>query len=143
MKNFLTIGTRDRLRFVIFVLLFVAPVLLWPIFFCAKMDGETSSSWVALWTPLWIHNALGEEEALGRGDIRNEKVDMGGGGKVEPHVLLTLVRCQTLFSGYERLLFVFCHVVLPYLMLTFCCGPETGQGLWASFVFWGTILTVT
>ncbi|CAN0220283.1 unnamed protein product, partial [Ascophyllum nodosum] len=58
-KNFLTIGTRDRLRLVIFVLLFVAPVLLWPILFCAKVDGETSSSWVALWTPLWIYNALG------------------------------------------------------------------------------------
>ena len=79
MKNFLTMA-RDRLRLVIFVLLFVASMLLWPILICAKMDGDTSSSWVALWTPLWIHNAPGQEEALGRGDITNEKVDMGVGG---------------------------------------------------------------
>lgn len=59
-KNFLRMGTRDRLRLVIFVLLFVGAVLLWPILFCAKVDGDTSASWVALWTPLWIYNALGE-----------------------------------------------------------------------------------
>eukprot|EP00903_Cladosiphon_okamuranus_P020638 g18948.t1 len=58
-KNFLRMGTRDRLRLVIFVLLFVGAVLLWPILFCAKVDGDTSASWVALWTPLWIYNALG------------------------------------------------------------------------------------
>ena len=78
-KNFLTMSTRDRLRLVIFVLLFVGAVLLWPILFCAKVDGETSASWVALWTPLWIYNALGEEKALGVGDKGNEKM-VGGGG---------------------------------------------------------------
>lgn len=64
-KNFLRMGTRDRLRLVIFVLLFVGAVLLWPILFCAKVDGDTSASWVALWTPLWIYNALGEREGGG------------------------------------------------------------------------------
>lgn len=58
-KNFLKMGTRDRLRLVIFVLLFVGAVLLWPILFCSKVDGELSASWVALWTPLWVYNALG------------------------------------------------------------------------------------
>ncbi|CBJ27545.1 Heat shock protein 40 like protein/ DnaJ domain containing protein [Ectocarpus siliculosus] len=58
-KNFLRMGTRDRLRLVVFVLLFVGAVLLWPILFCAKVDGDTSASWVALWTPLWIYDALG------------------------------------------------------------------------------------
>lgn len=59
-KNFLRMGTRDRLRLVIFVLLFVGAVLLWPILFCVKVDGDTSAKWVALWTPLWIYDALGE-----------------------------------------------------------------------------------
>ncbi|CAM9501197.1 unnamed protein product, partial [Ascophyllum nodosum] len=57
-KNFLTMGTTDRLRLVMFVLLVVGSLLLWPIFFSAKVDGETSSSWVALWTPLWVYDAL-------------------------------------------------------------------------------------
>ena len=59
-KNFLRMGTKDRLRLVIFVLLFVGAVLLWPILFCVKVDGDTSAKWVALWTPLWIYDALGE-----------------------------------------------------------------------------------
>lgn len=54
-------GTRDRLRLVLFVVLFVGAILLWPILFCVKVDGETSASWVALWTPLWVYDALGEE----------------------------------------------------------------------------------
>lgn len=61
-KNFLRMDTRDRLRLVIFVLIFVGAVLLWPILFCAKVDGDTSASWVALWTPLWIYDALGESK---------------------------------------------------------------------------------
>lgn len=61
-KNFLRMGTRDRLRLVLFVVLCVGAVLLWPILFCAKVDGDTSASWVALWTPLWIYDALGESK---------------------------------------------------------------------------------
>lgn len=74
-KNFLRMGTRDRLRLVIFVLLFVGAVLLWPILFCAKVDGDTSASWVALWTPLWIYNALGEidRQTGRRTDIERER----------------------------------------------------------------------
>lgn len=59
-KNFLRMGTRDRLRLVIFVLLFVGAVLLWPILFCIKVDGELTASWVVLWIPLWIYDALGK-----------------------------------------------------------------------------------
>lgn len=77
-KNFLRMETRDRLRLVIFVLLFVSAVLLWPILFCAKVDGDTSWSWVGIWTPLWIYDALGEEKVLGVGDIGNEKMGEGG-----------------------------------------------------------------
>ncbi|CAM9586528.1 unnamed protein product [Scytosiphon promiscuus] len=58
-KNFLRMGTRDRLRLVIFALLFVGAVLLWPILFCIKVDGELTASWVVLWIPLWIYDALG------------------------------------------------------------------------------------
>lgn len=81
-KNFLRMGTRDRLRLVIFVLLFVGAVLLWPILFCAKVDGDTSASWVALWTPLWIYNALGERERGGRGRGPGIQLAIGfrGGG---------------------------------------------------------------
>ena len=98
-KNFLTMGTTDRLRLVMFVLLVVGSLLLWPIFFSAKVDGETSSSWVALWTPLWVYDALGKEEALGGeegGYIGNETVGIGGGGEVELRVLLNkmLMRCH-------------------------------------------------
>lgn len=68
------------------MLLFVGAVLLWPILFCTKVDGELSASWVALWTPLWIYNALGEllfyfprsvilVSYLGGGE------GMGGGGR--------------------------------------------------------------
>lgn len=59
-KNFLRMGTRDRLRLVLFVLFFVGAVLLWPILFCVKVDGDISAGWVVLWTPLWVYNALGE-----------------------------------------------------------------------------------
>lgn len=59
-QNFLKMGTRDRLRLVIFVLIAVGAVLLWPILFCLKVDDRLSASWVALWIPLWIYDALGE-----------------------------------------------------------------------------------
>ena len=62
MKNFLHMGTRERLRLVMFVLLFVGAILLWSILFWMKVDGDTSASWVALWTPLWVYDALGEEK---------------------------------------------------------------------------------
>ena len=94
-KNFLTMGTTDRLRLVMFVLLVVGSLLLWPIFFSAKVDGETSSSWVALWTPLWVYDALGKEEALGGeegGYIGNETVGIGGGGRLS--FVCCLIRCS-------------------------------------------------
>ncbi|CAM9350767.1 unnamed protein product [Choristocarpus tenellus] len=58
-KNFLNMGTRDRLKLVLFVVAFVGAVLLFPILFCTKVDGDTSASWVAIWTPLWIYDAVG------------------------------------------------------------------------------------
>lgn len=81
-KNFLRMGTGERLRLVLFVLLFVGAVLLWPILFSEKVDGNTSASWMALWTPLWICDALGEEWSGGdKGWIRKWDGEKAEGGR--------------------------------------------------------------
>ena len=53
----------------LFVLLFVGAVLLLPILFCVKVDGDTSASWVALCTPLWVYDALGKGKACWHGGL--------------------------------------------------------------------------
>ncbi|CAM9222207.1 unnamed protein product [Discosporangium mesarthrocarpum] len=57
--NFLKMRTRQRLKLVLFVLAFVGAVLLFPILFCRKVDQDTSASWAAIWTPLWLFDAVG------------------------------------------------------------------------------------
>ncbi|CAN0552427.1 unnamed protein product, partial [Ectocarpus sp. 8 AP-2014] len=42
------------------VILLVSVSLLWPILFSLRVDGTTSMSWAAVWTPLWIADGIGK-----------------------------------------------------------------------------------
>ena len=149
-KNLFTMRTRDRLRLVVLVTLLVALMLLWPMLFSAKLAGDITSSWVALWAPLWVLDSLGEEEALGRGDMRNDKVGMGG------RVRLSLVCClrscgvtkrlnENAFIVYIEgfcLFFVTSYYRINADFLLWTWDRTKCQRLWAGFICWGTILTV-
>lgn len=50
---------RTCIKLLVCVILVVDFILLWPILFSLKVDGTISTSWVAIWTPLWIWDALG------------------------------------------------------------------------------------
>ncbi|KAG5185997.1 hypothetical protein JKP88DRAFT_353980 [Tribonema minus] len=59
MNNFLNMRNRERLKLVMFVVLFVGAMLLFPILLCAKIDDDISASWAVVWIPLWIYDAVG------------------------------------------------------------------------------------
>ena len=52
---------RDSAWLVLTVILLGGAYLLWPILFSLKVDGNTSMSWAAVWTPLWVADGIGED----------------------------------------------------------------------------------
>eukprot|EP00904_Undaria_pinnatifida_P007088 jgi/Undpi1/3509/HiC_scaffold_16.g06881.m1 len=50
---------RDSAWLVLTVILLGGAYLLWPILFSLKVDGTTSMSWAAVWTPLWVADGIG------------------------------------------------------------------------------------
>lgn len=64
LNGFFTMSRRDRAWLVLTVILSGAAYLLWPILFSLKVDGNTSMSWAAVWTPLWIADGIGEDTVV-------------------------------------------------------------------------------
>ncbi|CAM9460898.1 unnamed protein product [Ectocarpus sp. 6 AP-2014] len=59
LNGFLKRRKRDIALVVLTVILLVSVSLLWPILFSLRVDGTTSMSWAAVWTPLWITDGIG------------------------------------------------------------------------------------
>lgn len=57
-KNFQS-NTGDRIKIGIVVALIFCGILVLPILFCLKCDGKLDNSpWLAIWTPMWVVNAV-------------------------------------------------------------------------------------
>lgn len=65
LNGFFTMSRRDSAWLVLTVILSGAAYLLWPILFSLKVDGDTSMSWAAVWTPLWVADGIGEDSSAG------------------------------------------------------------------------------
>lgn len=57
LKNFQN-NTADRWKIIFFVALIFAIILLLPILFSLKCDGTISAPWMAIWTPMWLVDAI-------------------------------------------------------------------------------------
>lgn len=41
----------------------IAIILAWPVLLCRKLDGTISTSWMVVWTPMWIVDAVGQSSS--------------------------------------------------------------------------------
>lgn len=60
LNGFLKRRKRDIALVVLTIIVLVSASLLWPILFSLRVDGTTSMSWAAVWTPLWISDGIGK-----------------------------------------------------------------------------------
>lgn len=57
-KNFQK-NRADRVKIALTVIVFFAALLIFPILFCLKCDGDIDNApWTAIWTPMWLINGL-------------------------------------------------------------------------------------
>ncbi|CAM9405169.1 unnamed protein product, partial [Ectocarpus fasciculatus] len=57
LRNFQN-NSADRWKIIVFVGLIFASILLLPILFSLKCDGTITAPWMAIWTPMWLVDAV-------------------------------------------------------------------------------------